>query len=340
MFSKNARQPYRLRLVWMAVAVAATLACSAHASDKAPAKVRVGVLEFGSVNWEVDVMQAHGLARKHGVELVEVKLASGDASTVALQGGAVDVIVSDWIWVSRQRARSNLYAFVPFSNAVGSLMVKNDSPYRKLADLKDRKLGVAGGPNDKTWLLLRAYAQRHLDADLTRFLKPSFAAPPLLNELAMRGQVDGALNYWHYAARLEANGMHALVTMPEILRGLGIDKPIPLLGWVFRDDWAAGNQDAVKGFLKASYEAKALLAHSDAEWERLRPRMRAESEVIFKALIKGFREGIPTCSGQATMAAVEKTYGILAEVGGRQLVGDTTTLAPGTFWPSFQLPAC
>jgi NitT/TauT family transport system substrate-binding protein len=68
--------------------------------------------------------------------------------------------------------------------------------------------------------------------------------------------------------------------------------------------------------------------------------MRAESEVIYKALIKGFREGIPSCSGQATMAAVEKTYGILAEVGGRQLVGDTTTLAPGTFWPSFQLPAC
>jgi NitT/TauT family transport system substrate-binding protein len=323
-----------------AITIAATVACSAHAGGKAPVKVRVGVLEFGSVNWEVDVMQAHGLARKQGIELVEVKLASGDASTVALQGGAVDVIVSDWIWVSRQRARSIPYAFVPFSNAVGSLMVKNDSPYRKLADLKDRKLGVAGGPNDKTWLLLRAYAQRHLDADLTRFLKPSFAAPPLLNELAMRGQVDGALNYWHYAARLEANGMHALITMPEILRGLGIDKPIPLLGWVFRDDWATANEDAVKGFLKASYEAKALLAHSDAEWNRLRPRMRAESEVIYKALIKGFREGIPSCSGQATMAAVEKTYGILAEVGGRQLVGDTTTLAPGTFWPSFQLPAC
>jgi NitT/TauT family transport system substrate-binding protein len=314
-----------------------SLAC---AQEKAMTKVRVGVLEFGSVNWELDVMQIHGLARKRGVELIAVPLASGDASTVALQGGAVDVIVADWIWVSRQRAQSNMYSFVPYSNAVGALMVKQESPYKKLADLKDKKLGIAGGPNDKSWLLLRAYAKRQLGVDMARFVTPAFAAPPLLNELALRDQVDGALNYWHYTARLEANGMRALIDMPEILQGLGIKKQIPLIGWVFREDWAEKNREAMQGFLAASFDAKALLAKSDAEWLRLKPRMRAESDPIFLALRRGYREGIPTCSDPDTMASVAETFKVLADVGGKQLVGDSTTLTPGTFWPSYQLPAC
>src|SRR5450631_2142102 len=112
------------------------------ADEKPLTLVRVGVLEFGTVGWELEVIQSRELAKKRGIDLKIVPLASGDASTIALQGGAVDVIVSDWIWVSRQRAESNLYTFAPYSNAVGSVMVKSDSGIRQLADLKDKKLGV------------------------------------------------------------------------------------------------------------------------------------------------------------------------------------------------------
>ncbi|MEO6353696.1 MAG: hypothetical protein ABIO19_14415, partial [Burkholderiaceae bacterium] len=54
------------------------------------APLRVGVLEFGTVSWELEVIQSRELARKRGIDLQIVPLASGDASTVALQGGAVD----------------------------------------------------------------------------------------------------------------------------------------------------------------------------------------------------------------------------------------------------------
>src|ERR1035437_487208 len=150
---------------------------SLRANEKPLTVVRVGVLEFGTVNWELEVIQSRELAKKRGIDLKIVPLASGDASTMALQGGAVDMIVSDWIWVSRPRAESNLYPFAPYSNAVGSVMVKADSGIKTLADLRDKKLGVAGGPSDKTWLLLRAYAQRKLGVDLTPFAQPTYAAP-------------------------------------------------------------------------------------------------------------------------------------------------------------------
>lgn len=311
-----------------------------YAKDKPLTTVRVGVLEFGTVNWELEVIQTRALAKKRGIDLHIVPLASADASTIALQGGAVDMIVSDWIWVNRQRAESHLYTFVPYSNAVGSVMVKSDSGITMLADLKDKKLGIAGGPSDKTWLLLRAYAQRKMGVDLMQFTQPTYAAPPLLNALALRGQVDAALNFWHYAARLEVGGMHALIAVPEILKGLGIEKTIPLIGWVFREEWANAHSAAVQNFLAASYEAKAILATSDAQWEPLRPKIRAENEAVFKALRAQFRAGIPLCSDPDTLKAVAATFKILADTGGEKLVGKAKNVAKGTFWPGFTLPLC
>ena len=320
--------------------VLALAACLCHAADSADATLRVGVLQFGTVNWELDVMQANKLAHKRGLNLKVVALASGDASTVALQGGAVDVIVSDWIWVTRQRADGLAVSFVPYSNAVGSVMVKADSGIRSVADLKGKSLGISGGPYDKTWLLLRAYAAKKLGLDLAAATRPVYAAPPLLNELALSGQVDAALNVWHFDARLEANGMRPLIRLPEILAGLGVDRPVPLIGWVFREDWAKQNRDTLERFLAASQEAKGILAKSDAEWERLKPLMHAEDNATFLALRSGYRNGIPACEYPDTQSNVATVFKTLAETGGDKLVGKSRTLSEGTFWNGSKLPAC
>lgn len=303
-------------------------------------KIRVGVLEFGTVNWELDVIQQHQLAQKYGFDLEVVPLASADASTVALQGGAVDVIVSDWVWVARQRTAGADYTQFPYSTAVGSVQVKPDSGIKTLAELKGKKLGVAGGPNDKSWLLLRAYALKTQQLDLPAIANVQFAAPPLLNELIQRNELDAVLNFWHYAARLQDAGLTTVITIPQVLEGLGIKAQVPLIGWVFSEKWAKQHNDAVKGFLSASYEAKQILKDSDPEWERLRPRMKADSDAIFKALRDAFRAGIPSCFGDKEKQAATDTFRILAETGGQELVGDTKTLEPGVFWSGFSLPAC
>ncbi len=318
----------------------ALTATTAPAADASGVPLRVGVLQFGTVAWELDVMQANKLAQKRGLNLKIVPLASGDASTVALQGGAVDVIVSDWIWVTRQRAEGSAYTFTPYSNAVGSVMVKADSGLRSLTDLKGKSIGVSGGPTDKTWLLLRAFAHKKYGMDLGATAKPVYAAPPLLNELALSGQVNAALNVWHFDARLEANGMRPLIKLPEILAGLGVDKPIPLIGWVFREDWANQNPQTMERFMAASMEAKALMAKSDAEWERLKPLMRAEDNATFLALKTGYRSGIPTCADADYESGVATVFKILAETGGEKLVGKSKGLSDGTFWSGFKLPAC
>ncbi len=311
------------------------LGLSSAAFAATPTQIRVGVLGFGTVNWELEVMLRHEFAKKRGVDLVVVPLASGDASTIALQGGSVDVIVSDWLWVSRQRADANLFSFVTYSNAVGSIIVDKDSPIKTLADLKGKKIGVSGGPSDKIWLMLRAHSQRNLGADLANTALPTFGAPPLLNELMQRQQLDAVLNTWAYTARLEAKGMQRLIELPDILAGLGVKGAIPLIGWVFREDWAAKNKDALNAFFSASNEAKQLMLTSDDEWLKLKPKMKAENDAIFVSLRDKFRAGIPQC-GPNPMADITLTYKVLADIGGEKLVGKATQLSKDTFWPGYQ----
>ncbi len=296
------------------------------------AVVRVGILQFGTVSWELEVMQRHGLAERAGIELRIVPLALKDATNVAIQGGEVDVIANDWIWVSRMRSEGSDYAFAPYSQAVGGISVRPDAGVVQFADLRGKRLGVAGGALDKSWLLLRAYARRTVGEDAATFLRPQFAAPPLLNELVMRGELPAAMNFWHYTARLSAAGMKELITMPQILAGLGIEDELPLVGWVFRERWAKDNAAAIAGFLRASDAAKALMLESDAVWDELRPLMRAENEETFVALRDGFRAGIPRTTADEAERVATRVFDILAAEGGEALVGKARALAPGTFW--------
>ncbi|WP_244434149.1 hypothetical protein [Azospirillum sp. B506] len=67
--------------------------------------VRAGVLKFGTVSWELDTVRAHGFDRQAGIALQLVELAGNPATQIALQAGAVEIIVSDWLWVSRMRSK-------------------------------------------------------------------------------------------------------------------------------------------------------------------------------------------------------------------------------------------
>lgn len=326
---------------WLAyVLTVCLMLLSMPSSAKELPSLRLGVLKFGTVNWELDVIKHHKLDEKHGFSLDITPLGGKKATHVALQGEAVDMIVSDWIWVARQRSAGHDYTFSPYSNAVGALMLPADSQVKSLADLQEKRIGIAGGALDKTWLLLRAYSRTQQQQDLVETAKPQFAAPPLLNELAQRGELEAVVNFWHYTAMLKAAGFNPLLDVPTILQSLGVERPIPLIGWVFNEGWAAKNSQLAKAFLQASYEAKQLMLNSDEEWERLRSKLRATDEKVFVALREGFRAGIPRCFGEAEIQAATRTFKILADVGGNELTGKAEQLADGTFWSGFNFGRC
>jgi NitT/TauT family transport system substrate-binding protein len=91
--------------------------------------------------------------------------------------GDADVIVSDWTWAMRQRGMGENLKFAPYSSALGALMVPQNSAIKGLADLQGKKLGVAGGAIDKSWLLLRAYSRATMGKDIA-VASPIFGAAP------------------------------------------------------------------------------------------------------------------------------------------------------------------
>lgn len=302
----------------------------AHAGAlQAAEPIRVGVLQSGTVNWTLNVVQTHKLAKREGIELKLTPLASNSALNVAFQAGAVDIIVSDWVWVTRQRAQGRGYTFFPYSLAVGVLTVRPDSGVRKLIDLRGKRLGVAGGPVDKSWLILRAYTRNVLGEDLSDLVYPNFAAPPLLNELMLRGELPAVLNFWHYNARLEAAGMVPLIRVTDALAALGVEGPVPLIGWVFNENWADSHRRELTGFLRAVYAGMRILGESDGEWDRLKSLMKVTDQTTLHALRDAYRAGIPHSFGEREMKNAKRLFAILAREGGEELVGKSRRLGRG-----------
>jgi NitT/TauT family transport system substrate-binding protein len=298
----------------------------------AATKIKVGVLKFGTVSWVLDVIQHNGLDKAEGIELDVVPLASPQATTVGLQGGSVDIIATDWLWVTRERSGGADFTFSPFSTALGAIMVPADSSIKTLTDLKGKKLGVAGGPIDKSWLLMVAYALRTANLDLRTETTQEFGAPPLLNERAEQKAIDAVLDFWPYAARLEGKGFKQLIGVEEVVSELGAKGEVAMVGYVFSENWAKQNPDAIAGFLRAAAKADEILATSNEEWDRIRPLMQVNDDATFEALRRRYREGIPERSVDENEADAKVLYQFLRELGGEKLVGSATELAPGTFW--------
>ncbi len=289
--------------------------------------VRLGALAYGTVNWELDTIKNNKLDEKHGFKLEVVPMGGGSASDIAFLGGEIDVMVSDVIWAAAQRAEGRDLKFIPYSTAVGGIMVKADSGINSLKDLADKRIGIAGGPLDKSWLILQAYAKQEGVIDLKLDTKQEFGAPPIMFKAAMTGDIDGVINFWHFQAKAKAAGLKEIISVQNAAKSLGLDPSVPLLGYIVNGQM---DDKLSQGLFAASQDAKAMLGSDDAAFEAIRKRMKPKNEAQFEALKAGFRAGIPS-STTVDEEAVDKTLQMMAKLGGPDLVGKATTLPKGMF---------
>jgi NitT/TauT family transport system substrate-binding protein len=241
------------------------------------------------------------------------------------------VIVSDWLWVSRERGLGAKLVFYPYSSALGAVMVPGNSPIGSFGDLKGRRLAVAGGPIDKSWLLLQAAAKQD-GIDLKTRAHVIYGAPALLAGKMQQGDADAMLNYWNFCARLEAKGFRRLIGIDALLPQFGVSGNLSMIGYVFNESWAAAHRDTVARFLAATHKAKQILLTSDAEWQRIAPLTGASDAATLKVYRDRYRQGIPNRPIAADEHDARVLYRVLAGLGGPALVGEGKELAPGTFY--------
>jgi len=301
-----------------------------------PDEIKLALQEGDTAAWEAAAMHQLKLDEKNDIKLKIRNVADSNAGQVALQAGRVDVMLSDFLWTSLQRHQGADFTFVPHSLAVGGLMALPGSRVKSVADLKGATLAVAGGPDDKSYLILQAFYSAKTGGDLTRDASIVFGAPPLVNEQLSGGQADASLNFWHFNARAAAAGATQVISVQDMLKDLDVSKTPPLLGWVFSEAYAAKEPEAVKRFLDASFQTKAALLTDDTLWEKIRPVMKVDDDALFIALRDAYRAGIVTSYTDADIQAATETYALLAKFGGANLTGGKPGLADGTFWAGYR----
>jgi NitT/TauT family transport system substrate-binding protein len=309
-----------------ALALTASLAARSDAQT-----IRVAVQKTGTFAWELAVIRDHGLEKQAGLSIEPVELASPEAGKIALRAGSADIIVSDWLWVSRERSLGGKLTFYPYSSALGAVMVPGNSPLHMLADLRGHSLAVAGGPIDKSWLLLQASLKQD-GTDLKTESNIIYGAPPLLTAKALSGESDATLNYWNFCAALEAKGFRRLAGIEDILPKLGAKGRTAMIGYVFDEAWGNSHADLLARFIATTRKAKEILSSSDAEWEKIQSLTGASDAATLRAYRDRYREGIPRRPIADEEADARILYHVLEKIGGRDLVGPAPELDPGTFY--------
>ena len=312
-------------------AFACVITLAAQTSATAEDRIRLAVQRTGTLAWELDVIRTHGLDRKFDLAIETVELASTEAGKIALKGGSADLILSDWLWVARERSLGDNLVFYPSSSTLGAVMVPAHSSIREIVGLRGRKLAVAGGPLDKSWLLLQALA-RQSGLDLKKQATVVYGAPSLLSEKALQGEVDATLTFWNFCADLESKGYRRAIAMDDVVRGLGARGSVALVGYTFDGTWAVRNRSTVERFLAAARQAKDLLASSQPEWQRLAPRVRISDATALAIYRQRYGEGIVRRRLADEEADARALYRVLAHIGGAELVGPARELPHGTFY--------
>jgi NitT/TauT family transport system substrate-binding protein len=301
--------------------------CEAEAAGK----LRLALQKTGTFAWELAIIRERGLDKKAGLDIEVIELASPEVAKIALMGGAADMILGDWLWVARQRNLGRRLVFAPYSTALGAVMVPAASPIADLAGLKGKKIAVAGGPLDKSWLLLQALA-RESNLDIASQASIIYGAPALLYQKAANGEADATLNYWNFCVALESRGFRRLIDMDEVERRLGAKGPVAMVGYVFDEEYARTHADALSRFFKIAAEAKDILAHSGADWEKIAQRSGIAREAELALFRQTYINGIPRRPVAEEAADARALYRVLARIGGQDLTGPAKELDEETYY--------
>jgi len=248
------------------------------ASAGAADKVKVVALE-GIQLFPMQIMETKGIAKKHGIDVDLMRVASPTASYTVMQTGDFNIGFGGWLSVAVLRAKgfklSNVYSMVGYTV---EMMVKADSPLKSLAELKGKRLGLFGGPNAATTWLFRVLSVKFFGSDPTKDAQIHFGAPPLLIGMLDRGELDAVLILDPFITQLLETGKYRSIgNLGNLWREKTGQHPM-LVAVTVNEPWAKANPDVVKRFLVAYKEALIYLKTRPEVWPEIAKAMRVKTE--------------------------------------------------------------
>ncbi len=285
--------------------------------------IRVGQQATGTFSWITHAIDYYDLDTLYGLDIQEETYASKPATQLALQAGEVDVVVDDFIGaVVMRNAGVPVRAIYPFSSATGGVVVAADSDIQSIEDLRGRTIATAS-LGDKSVLILRALAISEYGFDPQVDGTVMQAAAPLMQGLLDNGEIDAALPFWHFVARMEASGDYRdVMVVSEMLDQLGFRDDLPILVVVGRD---GADPAAVTAFLSAMQDAIELMKadSNDGIWQSILDNelYSLPDASLFPGVRARWEAGIPAEWTQEQIDQLVTLVDQLVEVAGPDLVG-------------------
>lgn len=222
--------------------------------------VKIGVATSGGTTLPALVISQHKLDEKHGLKIDWVRLDQG-----ALQKGFAlrqfDVsfaqVASDLI---RQRARGDKVKSVYVGIMANVYMlVKKESPYRTIADLKGRKVGLYSLTSSSTAALVKVMRDKH-KLELRKDFELVVAPPPVLAGLLQKGDLEAMINVDPLVLRLLESGAYRQILDADgewqALAGSRL-LVTTVAAW---DDYAQKNPDEIRRLVRIYKEAVDIIA--------------------------------------------------------------------------------
>ncbi len=232
----------------------AGLACA-----QSPKPVRIGVATSGGTTLPALVISQRKLDEKHGLKIEWVRLDQA-ALQKAFALRQFDVsfaeVASDLI---RQRARGDkvksVYAGI-MANVY--LLVKKDAPYKTIADLKGKKLGLYSLTSSSTAAIVRMVREKW-KLELRKDFELVVAPPPVLAGLLQKGDIEGMINVDPLVLRLLESGNYRQILDADgewqAQKGARL-LVTTLAAW---DDYAQKNPDEIRRLIRAYKEAVEII---------------------------------------------------------------------------------
>lgn len=310
-----------MRSVRVAVMCLALLVGVASAQESKT--VQVGLQASGTFSWVIYAMQQFGIDQQFGLTLKPVTYASKQATELALRAGEVDVVVDDFVGAVSMRERGiPVRAIYPYSTATGGVVVRADGGIDTIADLKGKTI-AASSLDDKSLLILRALTTTKYGFDPQDDGKVLQAAPPLMTGLLDKGEIDAAIPYWHFVARMTATGQYKdLMRVTEMLDQLGLRSDLPILVVVGRDGADPAALTAFLGALDAT-EERMKAAPMSGIWQQILDEglYSLPDPSAFPSVRDRWEAGLPDAWTQEQIDGLVKLVDELVGVAGSDVVG-------------------
>jgi NitT/TauT family transport system substrate-binding protein len=287
--------------------------------------VKIGVIGSSGQAELTYFIKTYGLDRKHGLDVEVVDYAAPGQQYNLLRAGNLDVAIGNFVDLLRQRkAGVDLVAFYGFQGFANQIVVKPDSPIKDFTGLKGRRIGQFG-TTFLDWLIIRAAGKKAYGLDLEKDATLVQGAPPMLNQLLSRGEVDATLQFSALTLAPVLKGeQRVIVELPDLLRRAGFNPAAFYLQWFVTQAWSRANPSALGKLAAAFDDAYALLKSGPnvaADWSALAQKVRVTEPTLIDAYRDKARKIDAPTYDASLLEPTRALLDALIEVAGEQAVG-------------------